>query len=69
MQNLSQKFAEFLCSTRFEDIPHEAVTAAKQIIADCVAAITGGMAEAEMRQLRRNLYPEIRCHNWLLGHR
>lgn len=54
MQNLTQKFSEFLCSTSFESIPHEAVIAAKHIIADCIGAIVGGMAEKEMQQLLRN---------------
>ena len=69
MQNLSQKFAEFLCSTRFEDIPQEAVAAAKIIIADCVAAITGGMAEAEMQQLIRNSVSGADATTGLFGHR
>ena len=55
MQNLAQKFSEFLCSTSFDSIPHEAVIAAKHIIADCIGAIVGGMAEKEMQQLLRNL--------------
>ena len=51
MQNLTQKFSEFLCSTSFESIPHEAIIAAKHIIADCIGAIVGGIAEKEMQQL------------------
>ena len=67
MQNLTQKFSEFLCSTSFESIPHEAVIAAKHIIADCIGAIVGGMAEKEMRQLHRNLATKNQGEASLLG--
>jgi 2-methylcitrate dehydratase PrpD len=50
-KSLAEIFAEFLTEARFEDIPEQAVTDAKYIIADSVAAIIGGMAEAEMQHL------------------
>ena len=41
-------FSAFISQTRFEDIPADAVSRAKLIIADCVGAIVGGSAEPEL---------------------
>jgi len=67
MQTLSQKFSGFLTSTSFEDIQDAAIEAGKHIIADCVAAIIGGMAEADTQQLVRILAPEMQGEASLFG--
>jgi len=56
METIAKNFSLFLTKTHLEDIPAEAVTASKYIIADSVAAMIGGMAEAEMQQLVQNTH-------------
>ena len=46
-----EKFASFIHATRYEAVPESVITRAKLILADCVAAIVGGMAEPEMQNL------------------
>ena len=46
-----EEFTSFIERTYYEAIPKSAVIRAKLIIADCVAAIVGGMAEPEMQKL------------------
>ena len=45
------EFSAFIAETTEEKLPPPAIHAAKLIIADCVAAIVGGMAEPEMQRL------------------
>ena len=46
-----EKFTSFIQTTRYEALPESVITRAKLILADCVAAIIGGMAEPEMQNL------------------
>jgi len=67
MKNLAQTYSEFLTKTRFEDIPDEAVSASKHIVADLVAAIIGGMAEPDLRQLVQHMAPDNSGQAGLFG--
>ena len=55
MPNHLHAFADFLTQTKFDDIPEPAVKRAKLIIADCIAAIVGGSAEAENQALETSI--------------
>lgn len=46
-------FADFIVKTKHSDIPREAIDAAKLILADSIAAMIGGMAEAEMQDFAK----------------
>ena len=47
------EFSAFIAETTEEKLPPPAIHAAKLIIADCVAAIVGGMAEPEMQRFAK----------------
>jgi len=43
------EIATFICRCRFEDIPNEVISRAKQVIADCLGVIAKGAQEDEIR--------------------
>ncbi|WP_439573813.1 MmgE/PrpD family protein [Phreatobacter sp.] len=48
-------FCSFAAGLSFHDLPEEVVARAKQVIYDCIGAISAGMAEPEMRALADRL--------------
>ena len=54
------EFSAFIAETTEEKLPPPAIHAAKLIIADCVAAIVGGMAEPEMQRFAKNRHDTAR---------
>ena len=51
MESTVKNFANFIGNSVKIEIPDEAYRSAKLIVADCLAAIVGGMAEPEMCKL------------------
>ena len=51
MESTVKNFANFIGNSVNIEIPDEAYRSAKLIVADCLAAIVGGMAEPEMCKL------------------
>ena len=51
MENPAQIFAQFVTETGLDQIPDDAVSAAKKIITDSIGVIIGGMAEPDIQSL------------------
>ena len=51
MESVVKKFANFIEKSAEIEIPNATLHSAKLIVADCLAAIVGGMAEPEMCKL------------------
>lgn len=49
--------ARFCAGLRFDDLPHDAVSRTKQVIADCIAAIAAGAQEPEVKALAERRLP------------
>src|SRR5262245_1179438 len=47
----TESLAEFVAATRLADIPHDVVTRAHEILADCVGCMVAGAAAPEVRRL------------------
>ena len=51
MESVVKKFANFIEKSAGIEIPNATLHSAKLIVADCLGAIVGGMAEPEIRML------------------
>src|SRR5688572_31231948 len=59
---------EFVCNTRFEDLPPEVVDRCKRLIADCFAIVTAGNQSDELKALAARYVAESRPGpSWLIG--
>jgi 2-methylcitrate dehydratase PrpD len=60
--------SRFLCNTRFEDIPPNALDRCKRVIADCFAVVTAGNQTNEMKALAAAYLKDARPgRSWVIG--
>ncbi len=60
--------SRFLCNTRLEDVPPEAVDRGKRVIADCFAVVSAGNQTSEMKALAASYLKDTRPgRSWVIG--